>query len=1030
MMLNYNAAVVADDELVLASEIYRQQKDLLILGPGNTPLYLHKRLLLRQAEPSDPEYGTYGGSKPVLDGGGIVDSITDISNAGGGSTFKGLVFKGDSQSSLYGPLYVRYNQTDANIICIDCDVIGTHKVVYATSRTTIPHSFTRCTFTGGNTSENRALNLGGSHFYYCKFYDIPSPPTGSHGMSFYNCTIDNIRSGGGILYLGDSGTEPNEYDSYIVNTIVSRVNQRDMNGLPDGFSHNIVQSIRYDSTGDGELYIQGSVIEPRAQWPGTCGANTAWSEAADVIIDAATTKLKAARYVKNNNYPIFATIGTDDSGSIPYFVYNMMPVLAVVGVHGYASEQGIYASTDASYLQRIVAAGHEIASHGMVFAQHVEDHSGIRIAYSGAGTGSFEINSSGGDYATSMVLALDGSTVSTIDFNVDSDHLLGEMSLDELVFAINAVTGFSAVNVELTNAGGGLAKYLPDTDETTLTSTLIDNQLNMQSSRVWMGELRDSKMLIEKVTGQPCTSFVSPGVGVDDAMEVALLDSGYSINRCGDTWSRSTWDWLNVMNMNTIALAAGVYLPAAVVVSGELVGSSGQQMYSGTLQHGDWVLPFSTTGINPVTFTDGRQVIVCGNAGTESYSSDGIATVNYMTGEYTITFDSTTTGPVTVRYSYADYDTVIDDFVEYKLTPYRHLGGILNFYAHNGQCSMRGWQRLIQKLQAEGVRIVTLREAAAFAANFDPHNNMTITDGGRFQNRVMLDSTPSYELASDAIARGLGSTVSGLHDQADIAYGMNGIFEHFLDDGVDSGAYPVNDQRKTITATTYAPTGYDVRGTADSPAKITLEGDMTNIDTTGLTADETIMFLLWGSIAKGGILALKSSHKVFEMEGCVPRIGAIEFDRYNAEAPWTNVLGDIHQVQVEDDILYLVDKEDQFVAVCLLDDPGMIEGEDVDWWVVLVTPGGEIWSFVWPMGWVQGLSTVFIGPLTQFDPIGIYWTDAYNAYQSVEPMWGFFDKNYSKQPGTWFFAFGIDDEPNGKLDGKIWYDTVSVIVPE
>lgn len=84
-------------------------------------------------------------------------------------------------------------------------------------------------------------------------------------------------------------------------------------------------------------------------------------------------------------------------------------------------------------------------------------------------------------------------------------------------------------------------------------------------------------------------------------------------------------------------------------VSAEAVGSSGSTNYSGTLA---FKAGGSTRTCFGVVFTDGTQTTTIDFTGNATTTSDGSGTVNFMTGAYNVTFDSSTTGAVTVDYQW------------------------------------------------------------------------------------------------------------------------------------------------------------------------------------------------------------------------------------------------------------------------------------------------------------------------------------------------------------------------------------------
>ena len=86
-------------------------------------------------------------------------------------------------------------------------------------------------------------------------------------------------------------------------------------------------------------------------------------------------------------------------------------------------------------------------------------------------------------------------------------------------------------------------------------------------------------------------------------------------------------------------------------VSSEAIGSSGSTNYTGTLA---FKSGGSTRSCFGVTFTDGTTTLTVGYDGNVNADSAGSGTVNFMTGVYDITFDSTTVGSVTADYQWED----------------------------------------------------------------------------------------------------------------------------------------------------------------------------------------------------------------------------------------------------------------------------------------------------------------------------------------------------------------------------------------
>lgn len=80
-------------------------------------------------------------------------------------------------------------------------------------------------------------------------------------------------------------------------------------------------------------------------------------------------------------------------------------------------------------------------------------------------------------------------------------------------------------------------------------------------------------------------------------------------------------------------------------VTGEAVGGSGSTAYSGTLAQAT-----GTRTVFNVVITDGTRVLTDDKNG--GFTGDGTGTINYVTGAYSVTFNTATTGSVTASYEY------------------------------------------------------------------------------------------------------------------------------------------------------------------------------------------------------------------------------------------------------------------------------------------------------------------------------------------------------------------------------------------
>ncbi|HPQ42936.1 MAG TPA: hypothetical protein PKZ42_01815 [Syntrophales bacterium] len=81
-------------------------------------------------------------------------------------------------------------------------------------------------------------------------------------------------------------------------------------------------------------------------------------------------------------------------------------------------------------------------------------------------------------------------------------------------------------------------------------------------------------------------------------------------------------------------------------VTDEAIGASGSKTYTGTLDH---------TQMFGLVITDGTQVVTDDKNG--NLTGDGTGTINYATGEYSVTFNATTTDAVTASYLYENSNT-------------------------------------------------------------------------------------------------------------------------------------------------------------------------------------------------------------------------------------------------------------------------------------------------------------------------------------------------------------------------------------
>ena len=124
---------------------------------------------------------------------------------------------------------------------------------------------------------------------------------------------------------------------------------------------------------------------------------------------------------------------------------------------------------------------------------------------------------------------------------------------------------------------------------------------------------------------------------------IAFIESGRSI-----LWAREQ-DKTGVYGSWIDSQDSVVY----ATVSSEAVGSLGSTAYTGTLNvQSEAGSGQGRRSLFALTITDGTQTLTDDFNG--GFTGDGTGTINYATGEYSVTFDATTTGAVTADYKWED----------------------------------------------------------------------------------------------------------------------------------------------------------------------------------------------------------------------------------------------------------------------------------------------------------------------------------------------------------------------------------------
>ncbi|MBI5594336.1 MAG: C10 family peptidase [Deltaproteobacteria bacterium] len=95
------------------------------------------------------------------------------------------------------------------------------------------------------------------------------------------------------------------------------------------------------------------------------------------------------------------------------------------------------------------------------------------------------------------------------------------------------------------------------------------------------------------------------------------------------------------------------------------------------------------------------------------------------------------------------------------------------------------------------------------------------------------------------------------------------------------------------------------------------------------------------------------------------------------------------------------------ISINLSLDAGDESGKLDDWWIILSSPWGY-YSWIYPTGWTPGIIMTGQMPLSDFS--------AMNIFDGQLPV------------GEYTFYFGVDENPDGKLDPPFFYDSVTVHV--
>ena len=186
---------------------------------------------------------------------------------------------------------------------------------------------------------------------------------------------------------------------------------------------------------------------------------------------------------------------------------------------------------------------------------------------------------------------------------------------------------------------------------------------------------------------------------------------------------------------------------------------------------------------------------------------------------------------------------------------FAQYGKVASILSHStAEGTVDQWNFILDLVQEySDIEILAQEDFSSLVAT-DPA--WSTSDSGRTYQRTWTDQS-DYSLLSDSLGYGSGASVAGLHDQATVVEDFNQDLVHFLPPNIG----PVDGRTSKTLTETYTPTGYELRGTEDEPATITLNGH--NCDLSGLTEDEYVTLKVKTGdpipIAQGNNQTLKTS---------------------------------------------------------------------------------------------------------------------------------------------------------------------------
>ena len=635
------------DTLIIGGGPNMQEKQYIANDISlNGGILLNRRLNIRGTCNTDPEFRIHGGSV-IFSGEGDADYIIYIDSGAQDSTVSHLQFINE----LTGPaIYLRNSAVIQDIKISNCKY-----GIFSCNDTQIVRTEIK-------DCDNYCLKLQGTeNIYYSSFRGGKGLLITTNAMPVVNNCLIAGQSPYSVILTSGSHVQINNsiivangsywYNEYVIKNQISSTATLD---------HCLILPSPYET--DKYYYAPDNIVE------------------LDCIHESPG--------FRKSRRPAIVIFGSDDRGNLPYFNEIITPALEQYGWKGVmAYNSPSHASqNDWDIMRTLIKNGHQIANHAEMYSRNVQDHRGITIYYDSDATAIIDIQITDTDhdgYADNMIFRKSGEFDSTIngtgviDFNINEFNRIGKIC--DYLNKSDIEGYYCTLRGEYT-AG---SRYLPDLITTAVLPEGL--ALDLDSERVWNGELRDPKAIFEQHLGPgyKMTGWVGPGNGTSSEMREKLMEFGYLGGRGGYPDRGSiTLESFNVYNFFTHALG-------------------------------------------------------------------GIAKTNHP----------------------SSYDIKARWGAKFEWLKYH--GGILYFYAHKlSEFDDSAWQNLLSEVNEAQLSVMTLDQAANFVRTYNPAGDLSTEDGKTF-TRSMTGEGDFHFLWSSSCLNG-GTSVSGLHDNVDLAYDLDG----------------------------------------------------------------------------------------------------------------------------------------------------------------------------------------------------------------------------------------------------------------